>query len=303
MKLALIGVGRWGRNIQKTLEGLGVEVITHDTNPSRPPLVGGGVKSFPPDKGELKGVSGVLIATPGSTHAEVALPFIKKGLPVFIEKPMTTNLKDALKLQKEAKKSKSLIFVGHLHLYNPAFLKAKELIRKAGRIRYVSFEGMNWGPFREDMSAWWDWAPHDIAMALDLFEKPKSIQAWGEYDWAVARLTHPTPPLSGRGPITTLLHVTTLSSEKRKRMTVAGTKYSVVFDDTAERKIEVHKKGQVSYPEYEKTPPLSAELKAFIQMIKTKKQPKTDIQNGLGVVKILDAGERSMKSGGKKIPS
>lgn len=271
MKLALIGLGKWGANIKKTLEELGVDVLVN----------------------EVKGVEGVLIATPGSTHASVALPFIRQGLPVFIEKPMTTSLKDAKKLAAAAKKSGSLVFVGHLHLYNPAFLKAKELIKNAGKIRYVAFESMNWGPFREDMSAWWDWAPHDISMALDLFGKPKSIQAWGEYNWAMAKLEFSFP---------VLIHVSTLSSEKRKRFTVAGTQHSVVFDDITEHKIEVYKKGQVSYPDYEKIPPLAAELKAFLDMLKTKNPPKTDIQNGLDVVKILDAGERSMKASGKKIP-
>lgn len=288
MKLALIGLGRWGTNIKQTLEEMGVEVVVDKT----------------------ESASGVLIATPGSTHAEVALPFIKQGLPVFIEKPMTTSLQDAKKLATAAKKSGSLVFVGHLHLYNPAFLKAKALIKKAGKIRYVSFEGMNWGPFREDMSAWWDWAPHDISMALDLFGQPKSIQAWGEYDWAVAKLEFLNTPkvarsdssgVAKRGSFSAVMHVTTLSAEKRKRLTVAGTKHSVVFDDTAEKKVSVHERGHVSYPDYGKTMPLSAELKAFLEMIKTKKSPKTDIQNGLDVVKIIDAGERSMKTGGKKI--
>lgn len=297
MKLLLIGLGRWGKNIQKTLQGLGIEVVGIDKTPSQ----------SPPVRGE---VDGVLVATPGSTHAKVALPFIKQGLPVFIEKPMTTSLKDAKILQAAAKKSGENIFVGHLHLYNPAFLKAKELIRKAGRIRYAAFEGMNWGPFRDDMSAMWDWAPHDVAMALDLFGKPKSVQAWGEYDWAVARLEFLNTPevsrrdssgVAKRGSFFATIHVSTLSSEKRKRMTVAGIKYSVLFDDIAECKIAVYEKGKVMYPAYEKTMPLTAELTAFIQMIKTGKRPKTDIQNGVDVVQILDAAERSMKLEGKRI--
>ncbi len=290
MKLVLVGLGKWGKNIKKTLEEL-------------PDFAGGFV--------EAKEAEAVIVATPGSTHAEVALPFIKQGLPVFIEKPMTTSLRDALRLEKATRQHggrASLVFVGHLHLYNPAFLKAKELVKKAGKIRYVSFEGMNWGPFRSDMSAMWDWAPHDIAMALELFGKSTSIQAWGEYDWATLKLETPSqvsPLVRGRSRrgqnFFITIHVSSLSSEKRKKMMVAGEKYSVIFDDTADQKVSIYERGQVSYPSYEKTMPLTAELTAFIQMIKTKKKPKTDIQNGVEVVRILDAAERSMKKNGKPV--
>ena len=160
IRLALIGLGRWGTNIKNTLEAIGgVEVVTFEKDAS--PLT--------PVVAKKKGIQAVIVATPGSTHAEVALPFVKEGLPVFIEKPMTTSLKDALKLQEAAQQSGSNVFVGHLHMYNPAYLAAKELVPHVGDTRYAMFEGMNWGPFREDMSAWWDWAPHDISLALDLF--------------------------------------------------------------------------------------------------------------------------------------
>jgi len=296
MRLALIGVGRWGANIKRTLEGMGIDVVAYDdpsASKSTPALLyqgGSRPARSPLDKGELEGISGVLIATPGSTHAKIALPFIKKGLPVFIEKPMTTSLQDAKRLEAAAKESGSIVMVGHIHLYNPAFLKAKELLEKAGNIKYVLFEGMNWGPIREDMSAWWDWAPHDISMAIDLFGKPKSVQAWGNNDMATARVDY--------GDFPALINVTWLSPEKRKKMTVVGEKYAVVFDDVADEKVTVFRNDKISHPRYDKTSPLEAELKAFVQAIETGKKPVTDIQNGVDVVRVLDAGDRSMKSDG-----
>lgn len=293
MKLALIGVGRWGTNIKRTLEGMGVEVVGIDKTPSQ----------SPPVRGE---VDGVLIATPASTHAKIALPFIRAGVPVFIEKPMTTSLQDAQKIAQTAKKSGTLVMIGHVHLYNPAYLKAKELVKKAGKIKYLAFEGMNWGPFRDDVSAMWDWAPHDIALAMDLLgSKPKTVQAWGTRDWAEMKLEfpepHPGPPLSGRESIPALIHVTWLSPEKRKKMTVVGEKYSVVFDDVAEYKVAVHQDGKITYPSYKKEMPLQAEMKAFLQMVKTGKRPKTDVQQGLDVVRVLDAAERSLALDGKAV--
>lgn len=184
--------------------------------------------------------------------------------------------------------------VGHVHLYNPAYQAAKELVKKAGRIRYLTFEGMNWGPFRSDVSAMWDWAPHDIALAMDVLGgKPKTVQAWGTRDWAIIKLGFSAYPV--------LIHVTWLSPEKRKKMTVVGEKYSVAFDDVAERKVAVHQDGKITYPNYKKEMPLTAEMKAFIEMVKTGKRPKTDVQQGLDVVRILDAAERSIKLDGKSV--
>lgn len=284
MKLLLVGLGKWGKNIEKTLIELGVEVLGVDHSSSQILLT-------------RTDVDGVIIATPGSTHADVALPFIEQGIPVFIEKPMATSLEDVLRLEKAADqfyRGNPLVFVGHIHLYNPAFLKAKELIQHAGEIRYGLFEGMNWGPFRDDMSAMWDWAPHDIALAVDLFGSPQSVQAWGEYCWAAIQLFF--------APHTQILiNVSTLSPQKRKSMLIVGTTYSVRVDDTAEHKVSVHEQGQVSYPEYDATMPLTTELKAFLSMIETKKRPKTDIRHGVEVVKILDACQRSIDKEGKLI--
>jgi len=81
-------------------------------------------------------------------------------------------------------------------------------------------------------------------------------------------------------------------------MTVVGEKYSVVFDDVADKKVTVFKDGKTSHPGYSQTSPLEAELNAFVQAIKTGEKPLTDIQNGVEVITILDAGERSMKEDG-----
>ena len=282
IKIGLIGVGRWGTNILRTLEGMrDVKVVVN------------------PDSDDI---DGVIIATPGSTHAEIALPFIKIGMPTFIEKPMTTNLKDAEQIKKAAK---NIVMVGHVHLYNPAFLKAKELIKKKiGKIRLLRFEGRNDGPIRDDMSVLWDWGPHGISMILNaLGEAPTHAQAWGYlglrpgtklYDAVEARLLFP-------GNVEGTLAVSWLSPEKRVKLTVIGSKASVIFDDAAVNKVALYRKGEFTHPSYDKQPPLKLELEAFIKAIKTKKQPLTDVNNGLKVVKILAAAEKSIALDGKKI--
>ena len=303
-KLALIGVGRWGKNILRTLEGIkGVEVTAFDTatSPSPSPHL---------RRGEF---DGVLIATPGSTHAQIALPYIKRGLPVFIEKPMTTRLKDAVLLERAAQKSGSSIFVGHVHLYNPAYLKLKQLLPKVGTVKLIHFEGMAPGPVRDDMSVLWDWGPHGVSMMLDLVgAMPQRAQAWGPAfvppkaglrrgkarDFAhtvMAKLDFP-------GNIAGTMHLSWSWPEKRVKLTVVGSRGSLVFDDTADRKVTFYRNGRVTHPRYGGQQPLTRELAAFIrivQIVQKGQQPKTDARQGVDVVRALSACERSLVVDGR----
>lgn len=319
IRLALIGLGRWGSNIARTISvNSRCEVVVicdpHATNEQIEPLFAGKktpeIISSPEILHTRSDIDAVLIATPGSTHASTALPFIEKGLPVFIEKPLTTTLADAESLQAAAEKSGSLVFVGHIHLYNGAYQKVKELLPTLGDIRHLAFEGMNNGPYRSDMSALWDWAPHDIAMALDLLQtKPSEIKGWNFEllrpgknlpDVAIAALTFPQN-------ISVTLHINWISPEKRKKLTIIGEKSSLVFDDTAEKKITLYEnmgptvteqtverqEPAVSFPEYDKTSPLEKEMVAFLHMIEAKQPPLTSISQAVEVVRIIEGLERA----------
>jgi len=333
LNLALIGLGRWGTNIKNTLEnipGVKLQYICDFSPPQmRGRSRGGEIIQDYKKLLEHDDLDAVLIATPGSTHAEIALPFIKKGLPVFIEKPLTTNLADAKKLATAAKKSGSLIFVGHIHLYNPAYLKAKQLAAQAGPIRALYFEGMNNGPYRDDMSALWDWAPHDVAMATDLLAAaPTHVQAWGSktlrphtnlHDSAQIKLVFSPPHTRGRSRggdnISALINVSWLFPEKRKKLTIIGSKDSIIYDDTLDKKITLFKNmgptvqsktiikqnPKISYPAYAKTSPLETELKAFVKSVKTKQAPLTDINHALAVIKIIAAAEKSIALDGRLV--
>ena len=304
--LALIGAGRWGTNILRTLEGIGGAAVTVTREGD----------SLDPHAPHLRGIRGVLIATPASTHATIARPFIERGIPTFVEKPLTTSLRDARALERAARRSGAQVFVGHVHLYNPAFVTAKKHALRAGRIRLLVAEGMNNGPYRDDISALWDWAPHHLAMALDLIgHPPVAVQAWGVatlrartplHDFATLRLRFP------RGEA--FVGITSwLSPEKRMRLTIVGTKDTVVFDDTAAQKVTVYRglgptvrrsrvtrqEPTVSHPPYSDAPPLRRELEAFLGCIRTGRKPLSSLSQGVATVRILDAAERSIARGGR----
>lgn len=299
VKIALIGTGRWGSKILRTL----------DTMP--------GVVMVSAGREAAPDADAVIVTTPGATHVEVAMPLIKRGLPVFVEKPLVTNWRDALKLEQAAEVSRTLVFVGHIHLYNPAYLTAKKLIKKAGQLRQLRFESMNNGPIRDDMSALWDWGPHDVAAALDLLGQPLSVQAWGQkilrpetdlYDFAQIKLNYETP-------LTVLMSMGWLSPEKRKKMTAIGSRDTIIWDDTAEHKVAIYKtmgpkvtgqkvkvlEPEIIYPEYDTTSPLTCELASFIACVQKKTKPPTNLKHGLDVIRILAAAEKSITANGRII--
>jgi len=273
--IGLIGHGRWGTNIAKTLqtfEDVNLVIIE---------------KGAPmPDH-----LDGVCIATPSATHAEIALPFIEKGIATFIEKPMTTSVADAERLRDAALKSGALVHVGHIRLYNPAFLKIVEILPMLGEIKSILCEGMNNNP-RTDSSVLWDWLPHDLSMALTLFGKePESVQAWtvGE---PLATLAI-TKYQFGAG---TLMSVMSWQSPtKRKMMTIVGEKGSILFDDTAERKLTLKIGEEISYPDYSKEMPLTLELRAFVDAITQKSKSTKSLDTGVAIVKLIARAEASSK--------
>ncbi len=286
IKLALIGTGRWGKNIQRTLENISnVKLVAVADSAKEARQVA-----------KIKNLDGVVIATPGSTHASVALPFIRQGLPTLIEKPLTTSLVEAVRLQRAATKSGAIVFVGHIHLYNPAFRKAKLLL--AGRqLHTIYFAGVNHGPVRPDTSVLWDWGPHGISLVHDILrQQPRATQAWGNRDTILMRLIYP------RGPLVTLHH-SWIAPSKEVRLVIVADGRSIVVDETAVSKITAYdRKARVSHPRYSQTPPLTLELRAFLDTIRLhRRSPLTDLASGVAVVRVLAAAERSLKLDGRMV--
>src|SRR4029079_18976719 len=121
LRLGLVGRGRWGQNIERTLLSLPDVSVLHIARGQSPPA----------------GLDGVLIATQSATHAAVALPYIKAGIATFIEKPMATSVSDAEQIRDAAGLSGAPVFVGHIFLFHAAFLAALELLPTLGTVRYL----------------------------------------------------------------------------------------------------------------------------------------------------------------------
>ncbi|WP_197505357.1 Gfo/Idh/MocA family protein [Mycobacterium sp. 852002-51613_SCH5001154] len=241
---------------------------------------------------------GVLIATPSVTHARIAIPFIEAGVPTFIEKPMATTVDDAIRIHEAVVASGAPVVVGHVHLYNPAFQAAENLLADVAPMRAVFWEGMNHHP-RADSSVLWDWLPHGLSMARALFgANPISVQARGVggasgFQAAIARFVIAGVPFIGS--------VSWMSPRKRHRMTILGEENSLTFDDTAERKLSVSVSGRTSFPTYGKEPPLTRELRTFIDVVRTGKPDTTGLEDEVAIVRAIAAAEESAQNTGRLV--
>ncbi len=302
LHIALYGRGRWGSAIKRTLDSMPDVSVT---------VVGRGSEA-PSD------IDGAIIATPISTHVELAMPFIREGIPVLIEKPLTDSFRAAKQLIATAKKSRSLVQVGHIHLHNPAFKKVQELVPTLGGIRYLYFEGTNNGPFRNDASVLWDWLPHPLSMAIQLLKsEPLQVQAWGFsflhprsqlYDLGIVKYDFPKS-------VALICSVNWLNPEKRTKMTIVGKHSSLVHTDTDQQKIALyenmgpgvkgtqvtHQVPSITHPSYAPGWPLEHELRAFLEAIQKKQRDRAELDLGAKIVTCIEAAQNSAKKGGKVV--
>jgi UDP-N-acetylglucosamine 3-dehydrogenase len=282
-RIGLIGRGKWGRNIERTLlsfEGVSVILIGRD-DPLR------------------QDVDGVVIATPSATHAEQALPYIQAGIATFIEKPMATSVADAKSIQDAARRSQAAVFVGHIHLYNPAFHALLRELAVLGTIRYISCESANSDP-RSDSSVLWDWLPHDLSIARTIFRSdPTSVQAWSltggqRIEAAVCRFQY------GAASLVSVL--SWLSPLRRRQVTVYGEGGVIIFDDRASQKLSLHRKYDDSFhPSYDSEPALTNELRVFLRCVHCRSSDASDVALGVAIAHAIESAEESARNGGVAI--
>ena len=282
-RLGLIGHGKWGRNIERTLLSLpDVSIIT----------IG---------RSELlrRDLDGVLIASPSITHADLALPYIEAGVGVFIEKPMATTVADARRIYDAAMRSKAVVFVGHLHLYNPAFLALVGLLPMVGAVQYALSLSENDAP-RSDCSVLWDWLPHHLSMARATFgTDPDYVQAWNLSDSVIPYATV-SRFVYGKSSWTGM--ASWLSPVRRFQLTLVAERGTIVFDDRAERKLALHhRSGTISYPDYQKDAPLTRELKCFVETIRNGCVDKSHVNLGFAITRAIAAAEDSIEAGGSNV--
>jgi len=268
-------------------------------------------------------IDAVCIATPVSTHYQLAKKALESDKHVLIEKPFTSDSKEAQNLIEIAEKRNKKIMVGHTFEYSSSVNKIKEILESGviGDILYISGARLNLGLFQKDINVVWDLAPHDISILNYLLGvKPLSVQCTGVShvrkgieDVALVVMKYPKN-------VFTYLHMSWLDPCKVRRFIIVGSKKMIVYDDlNSEEPIKIYDKGISQQPHYdtfgefkllyrygdthsprvEIKEPLKEECQHFLDCIKNNKTPRSDGKSGLRVVKIIEAAQKSLKNDGR----
>ncbi len=315
IKICVLGGGSWGVNHITTLQSLNINVSCVDTNPKQIEKIKLRFKNvecfLSLEESFKKKFSGYIIATPPSTHAELAKKVISIKKPVLVEKPLSLSLSESKKIKSTLKRYDGQLIVGHSLLFHPAIQKIKSMIKqgKIGKIQYIYSNRLNLGTVRKQENVFWSFAPHDISI-FQYFSKsfPSNILSMGSdilqkniHDTTITYLKYPNG-IQGH------IYVSWLHPFKEHRLVVVGSKGSIHFDDSTKDKMllfyekdtvkdQLNLKNKISKKiNYEQTLPLENELKYFIKVIKGKKIKKANINQGIDVIKILEMATKSLEN-------
>jgi predicted dehydrogenase len=270
-------------------------------------------------------VDAVVVATPVSSHFDLAMRALQADKHVLVEKPITDNAADAERLIDEAKRRRRTLMVDHTFAYTAAVRKIRELVVSGalGEIYYYDSVRINLGLFQPDVNVLWDLAAHDLAiMDFVLDARPVAVSATGlaHVPNEPENLAYLTMFFDQR--IIAHAHVSWLAPVKVRRTLVGGSRRMVVYDDLeASEKIKVYdrgisvkpdsedayqmrigyRSGDMSAPHLGVSEALQVEAQHFIDCVRSGDTPLTDGAAGLRVVRLLEAANASMAAQGRLI--
>jgi predicted dehydrogenase len=337
INVAVVGMGYWGPNLVRNLLILrDVRVSTLcDSDIKRAETVrqrfcpSARVTNNYKEIAEDPNIMAVVIATPIRSHFELGKAFLMAGKNVLLEKPLAQTKEECQALIDLAKTHRLVLMVGHIFEFNIVVQKIKQYLDDGllGKLFYVYSQRVNLGRIQNDVNALWSFAPHDVSILnYWLASSPLRVTARGFSfltqnieDVVFITLEYPNG-------ISAHLHLGWLDPRKVRLMTLVGSKKMLVYDDvTQDDKIKIYDKGIVQLDEFIHSPssfaefqfkirsgdvtiptiqfgePLQTECQHFIDCIQKKCDPLADGENGLRVVKVLEAAEQSLKQSGRPV--
>ncbi len=333
IRVGVIGYGYWGPNLVRNFFDCPNKfevVAVSDKLPERLDLIKARYPSVrvATDPEQLirdPGIDAIAIATPVSTHFDLANRAMRAGKHVLVEKPMTNTVAEAEELVELARSRNLTLMVDHTFVYTGAVRKMRALVEKAelGDLYYYDSVRVNLGLFQHDVDVIWDLAVHDLAiMDYVIGQQPCAVSATGlchipgrSEDIAYVTMFFESSFIAH-------IHVNWLAPVKVRRTMIGGSRKMVVYDDVEpSEKIKVYDKGvtvaareedmyklMISYrsgdmwaPQLDNAEALRAEIFEFAAAIEQNRQPLTGGEAGLSVVRTLEAATKSMKSRGQLI--
>ena len=321
-KILLLGLGRWGANHLRNLNNLPVELFVAEVgdkqlDPAR--KIGIPAERLTTNyKDFINKIDGVVVVTPAQSHFPLCKEFLEAGKDVFVEKPLTLTNEDSKALAEIAEKHKRILQVGHILRFDPATLWLRDAVQN-GEFGKVNMIRGHFGGFkrpRNDSGVMFADGIHFV----DLFNfilgaQPKTVQAInhdfmgrGMDDVSFVSLEYDTP----RGKTWATVETEYFIPGKFREVIVCGDKLSAVCDyNISQYKIKTFAnthtaaggndlkstEGAVTQIECPPEEPLLAELRAFVDSVKTRATPRADAWSGYNAVRVLNAALESVKTG------
>ena len=319
-KVAVAGLGHWGKNLVRNFDDLADLVALCDHSPEQQEAF---AKRYPnarmySDFGEMiedPTIEAVVVATPVPTHYALSKQALLAGKHVFVEKPPAMRGEEMEELVALAEERDLTLMPGHLLLYHPAVQKVKELVDAGdlGEVLYVYGNRQNLGIIRKDENALWSLGVHDLSVILYLLdEEPNEVWAHGNAfltpgveDVVFCYLRFPSGRMAH-------MHLSWLDPHKMRKITVVGLDQMVVFDDMeVERKVTVYEKGpwqpamthgwewqtrtgDIHSPKIPNDEPLKLECLHFLSLVRGEGNREKVARDGLGVVRALEQLQASL---------
>lgn len=264
------------------------------------------------------GIDAVALATPAEQHYSMAMQALSTGKDVFVEKPLALEWEDGTRMVEAAKQAGRLLMVGHLLRYHPAIVRIEQLLGEnvLGKIEYIYSNRLSMGKIRREENALWSFAPHDISVILALTRRmPIQVTATGgaylQPNIADVTVSH---LLFDHG-VRAHIFVSWLHPYKEQRLVIIGSKQMLVFEDSRpENKLLLYDKTiawkdgipeagktQAAPVAFEGAEPLRLECAHFADCVLNRQTPRTTGEEGVQVLQVLQACQRSLQMNGEPV--
>lgn len=323
LTVGIVGLGYWGPNWLRNFASLEHCHLAYGCD-----LTKGRIEKFArqypattftqgfEDLLEDKKLDAIVIATPTSTHFALAKAALLAGKHVLLEKPMTSSAKESATLVSLAKKKNLRLLVDHTFAYTAAVEKIRSLVteKKLGDLLYFDSTRINLGLIQKDTNVLWDLAIHDLTILATIadFSEIEEVLATGSAHYG-KHVEDGHLHLKFRSGLAAHIHASWLSPVKIRKTLIAGRKAMIVYDDIEpSEKVRIYDKGidrdttkpDPFFPKYRSgdvlipalpiIEALGTEAEHFLDCIRTKSKPRVSGEDGLAMVKVLEAADESL---------
>ena len=287
-KLALVGIGKWGKTLLKEFNDISIITLCYSTGDIQnikwlkknyPKITH--TKNF--DDILNSNVDGVIVATPINTHFEIVKKLLNNNKHVFVEKPLATKKSDASKLISLANKKKLILFVGQIFLYHPVLSKLKSIL-KNDPIQFVYFEWKKFGTFNENI--YYNLLSHDLSLILDLIGIPKKSEVLHTYG-TITSTDNLILSFNFNKNKKCLVHIDRFSTSKTKFINFQTKNKILLWNENDLFEYDKQKQKYVLIFSSKKMP-LEIESRQFLKNLKNYDYQKHHLEIAYNVVQILE---------------